>query len=68
MTGDPNIRFYAGAPLISPRGGHRVGALCLIDHVPRPPLDAAQRALLTDLAALVISHLERAPAPHEVGN
>lgn len=47
---DGEVRFYAGAPLHGP-GGQRVGALCLVDTRPRPPLTAAQRSALADLAA-----------------
>ncbi len=35
VTGEPNIRFYAGAPLISSEGAP-IGALCINDTLPRP--------------------------------
>ncbi|NNE36001.1 MAG: GAF domain-containing protein, partial [Rhodothermales bacterium] len=34
VTGNPEIRFYAGCPLSAPNG-QRVGTLCLIDNKPR---------------------------------
>lgn len=56
VTDGPKIRFYAGAPLITP-DGFRIGTLCVIDSNTRD-LMPGQRALLSDLAALVMDALE----------
>jgi PAS domain S-box-containing protein len=57
VTGDPNIRFYAGAPLVN-EDGVPLGALCVIDTVPRPAgLTPAQRQGLSVLAANVMARL-----------
>jgi len=55
VTGDPNVRFYAGYPLKVPNGS-KLGTLCLIDVVPRD-LDAEDRALLRDLAKMAEQEL-----------
>ena len=55
VTGEPHIRFYAGAPLILSPGLH-LGSMCIIDHVPRA-FSAEQRAQLRDLAQAVVSQL-----------
>ncbi len=55
VTGDPHVRFYAGAPLAAP-GGELVGALCLVDAQPRE-LSDSDLALLEDLAGWVESEL-----------
>lgn len=47
----PNIRFYAGCPIIVPNGS-KLGTLCLIDHSPRE-FDEEDKTLLRDLAHLV---------------
>lgn len=56
VTGEPHIRFYAGAPLVTP-DGHRLGTLCIIDREPRS-LTPSQKAMLADLAALVMDELD----------
>lgn len=56
VKGEPNIRFYAGAPLIS-LDGLRLGSLCVADVIPGK-LDEEQRNALETLAQEVMSHLE----------
>ena len=55
VTDQPNIRFYAGYPLIDP-AGYALGSLCLIDRVARK-LTADQRRALTLLANEVVSQI-----------
>jgi serine phosphatase RsbU (regulator of sigma subunit) len=55
VAGEPHLRFYAGAPLTAPRG-EVVGALCLIDEIPRE-MSRTDRALLEDLARWVETEL-----------
>jgi signal transduction histidine kinase/ActR/RegA family two-component response regulator len=56
VTGDFNLRFYAGAPLVSSTG-HAVGALCVIDHVSRQ-LSEAQRDALEVLGRQIVAQME----------
>lgn len=55
VTGEPHIRFYAGAPLTAPTG-YRLGTLCLLDDEPQT-FSAEDRETLADLAGIVMDEL-----------
>lgn len=57
VTGEPGIRFYAGAALTD-RRGCKLGALCVMDTRPRAAPDAAALDRLKLLARLVMTELE----------
>ncbi len=57
VTGEPGIRFYAGAPIVL-AGGLRMGTLCVIDRRPRV-LSDMQRQVLLELARVVAEGLQQ---------
>jgi GAF domain-containing protein len=56
VVSEPNIRFYAGAPLVNEEG-YALGTLCVIDRAPRE-LGADQEAALKALSRLVLMQME----------
>ena len=57
VTQDPNIRFYAGAPLVT-SSGHALGTVCVIDTVPRE-VDPGKLEELRFMAQAVIDRMEQ---------
>lgn len=51
VTGPPRARFYAGIP-VRGQSGQNIGALCILDLVPRT-LGRQQREMLSDLGAML---------------
>ena len=64
VTGAPNIRFYAGAPLVL-ADGHQIGTLCVIDPSPREGFSAREAEVLQLMARQVVTLLEGRAARQE---
>jgi PAS domain S-box-containing protein len=57
VTENPGIRFYAGVPLINPDGFH-LGALCVLDFVPRSAPSPEDLSALKELADEAVAQME----------
>nr|AML77099.1 putative LOV domain-containing protein [Klebsormidium subtile] len=58
VIGEPHIRFYAGAPLVT-QGNFVLGSLCIIDFEPRDQFSAEEQEMLISLAQLVVLEIEK---------
>lgn len=66
VQGQPHVRFYAGAPLVTPTG-NVLGTLCIIDHKPRK-ISEQQKKALQLLAKKVMNYLETRKLLFEQGS
>lgn len=57
VTGNPDIRFYAGGPLVT-RDNFRLGTLCVSDTKPRDGMSEDHKAVLVLLARMVVNALD----------
>ncbi len=64
VTGDPSIRFYAGAPLVV-ANGHALGTLCVLDRKPKE-LTKQQAEAMRVLGQAVVTQLELRKAIEDI--
>lgn len=57
VENDPQIRFYAGAPLKT-SDGHCIGTLCVLDTAPRETPEAEKIRHLEHLASIAVDEME----------
>ncbi|WP_421998341.1 GAF domain-containing sensor histidine kinase [Roseovarius confluentis] len=67
VTQSPNVRFYAGAPIVL-SSGFRVGTVCAIDVAPHAAPSEEAISELQSLAAEVVTHLETQHAARSFGD
>ncbi|MBI1686045.1 PAS domain S-box protein [Caulobacter hibisci] len=67
VTGEPDVRFYAGA-LLSDRDGANLGTLCVIDSSPRPRPTDDELDRLRILADAVVSRMEKSRAERQAAD
>jgi diguanylate cyclase (GGDEF)-like protein len=66
VTGESDVRFYAGAPIVTSEG-HALGTVCVADHVVRD-FTAQQRAALRVLARQTAAHLDLRAATRQLAD
>jgi signal transduction histidine kinase len=57
VIGEPGIRFYIGAPIVT-RDGHALGTVCAIDNRPRFDIERRHVELLKTLAEIAVEEME----------
>ncbi len=67
VTGEPFIRFYAGAPLVA-EGGLKLGTFCIIDRKPRSDFESRHYEDLQRFAALTSKLIEQRLLPGRVAS